>query len=242
MNRIVICFFLLVNSLAFSAVIHDSLYFNADLQPVQKRQEALAYILTDSMVSDGVNRLYYLDSNILFGEVKRNKRKFSGHYKLFHQNGLIRQKGELKKGRYHGLQYFYDVTAKLERGEIYSYRRGIVGQFYFSQSGKKVYSIADRLSTYSKKRSEHKALNELGKFVNLHLEKPSEANNYADPKVLVSFLIAPDGKLEEIHVSEGLHPLLDAAAIKVVSEMPKWRPAKFRGKSVYSEFSISIRF
>lgn len=61
-------------------------------------------------------------------------------------------------------------------------------------------------------------------------------------KVVVSFIIDPDGYLSDLEVLRGKHPLLDAEAKRIVSIMPLWIPAEHEGKKVASKVVIPISF
>lgn len=47
--------------------------------------------------------------------------------------------------------------------------------------------------------------------------------------ILVKFRIAKNGKILNPSISEGIHPDLDRAALRIVSQMPNWKPAKKNG-------------
>ncbi len=61
-------------------------------------------------------------------------------------------------------------------------------------------------------------------------------------KVLVNFIVAPTGNISEISILESVHPLLDAEAYRVVSMMPRWKPAMCSGKPVPVSFGVPINF
>ena len=42
--------------------------------------------------------------------------------------------------------------------------------------------------------------------------------------VLVTFEVESDGSITNPHILLGVHPLLDAEALRVVNLMPKWKP------------------
>lgn len=45
-------------------------------------------------------------------------------------------------------------------------------------------------------------------------------------KVYVSFLLAETGKIEDIKILKGVHPLLDNEAVRIVKQMPDWKPGE----------------
>lgn len=83
----------------------------------------------------------------------------------------------------------------------------------------------------------------LGKWVYVYLKYPAEAVRQGiQGKVLVDFVIDRDGKVRDVRVLRGVHPLLDAEAVRVISASPDWRPARLRGKKVRSEISLAVEF
>ena len=61
-------------------------------------------------------------------------------------------------------------------------------------------------------------------------------------RVICKFDIDEDGSVSDIRVVESAHPLLDSAAVKVISIMPKWIPAKQNGVTEKTNFTLPITF
>jgi len=60
--------------------------------------------------------------------------------------------------------------------------------------------------------------------------------------VLVSFIVEEDGSLSNIEISKSVAPILDAEAIRVIKAMPKWNPAKQKGKPIRMKYDVPINF
>lgn len=62
--------------------------------------------------------------------------------------------------------------------------------------------------------------------------------------VYVQFVVEKDGRINKdmIEVLRGVHPALDAEAIRVVKGMPNWSPGRQRGKPVRQYFKLPFRF
>jgi len=60
--------------------------------------------------------------------------------------------------------------------------------------------------------------------------------------VYVSFVVRPDGKVTQVRLERGIGGGCDEESMRVVSEMPDWKPGMDKGKPVYSLFTIPIRF
>ncbi len=60
--------------------------------------------------------------------------------------------------------------------------------------------------------------------------------------VYVGYIVNKAGKVESVEVERSASPLLDAEAVRVVSEMPDWTPGTQRGKAVDVKLVIPIKF
>lgn len=62
--------------------------------------------------------------------------------------------------------------------------------------------------------------------------------------VYVQFVVMEDGSInpDMVEILRGVHPALDAEAIRVVKSMPKWSPGKQRGKPVRVYYKLPFRF
>lgn len=61
-------------------------------------------------------------------------------------------------------------------------------------------------------------------------------------RVFVSFVIRADGSVSGATILRGVDPLLDEEALRVVSQMPKWKPGTQKGKAVNVQFNLPIVF
>lgn len=83
----------------------------------------------------------------------------------------------------------------------------------------------------------------LMKFLATNVRYPESAmKNNVQGRVIVRFTITKDGKVESPNVVRNVDPALDAEAIRVVNEMPKWTPAKVNSAPVDSYFTLPIAF
>ena len=61
-------------------------------------------------------------------------------------------------------------------------------------------------------------------------------------RVMVSFIVNVDGTITEQKVVRGVNEELDAEALRVISNMPKWKPGLDKGKPCRTLFAIPIVF
>jgi periplasmic protein TonB len=83
----------------------------------------------------------------------------------------------------------------------------------------------------------------LSKWLSKNLSYPESAkDSLLEGVVYVQFVVEEDGRLTSIEARQGVHPLLDSAAIAAIAKMPPWIPGKFEGKAVRSIFILPIQF
>ena len=77
-------------------------------------------------------------------------------------------------------------------------------------------------------------------FLDQNVVYPADYEDCAQGRVVVSFTIDIDGSIADPKVTRSLDPPLDKEALRVVSLMPKWIPAKEKGKSKKSIYNLPI--
>jgi periplasmic protein TonB len=60
--------------------------------------------------------------------------------------------------------------------------------------------------------------------------------------VTLTFIVEKDGSVSNVTVVKGVDPLLDDAAVKAISESPKWTPGLQRGEPARVRFLIPLNF
>ncbi|MBO7437211.1 MAG: energy transducer TonB [Bacteroidaceae bacterium] len=66
--------------------------------------------------------------------------------------------------------------------------------------------------------------------------------NNIQGRVIVTFVVNKDGSIVDIEVAKSVNPSLDKEAIRVISQMPKWKPGSQRGKPVRVKYSVPVNF
>ena len=61
-------------------------------------------------------------------------------------------------------------------------------------------------------------------------------------RVIVEVIIEKDGTITNPKIKKSVHPLFDAEALRLVSIMPKFAPAKYRGEACRVKYYIAIPF
>ena len=60
--------------------------------------------------------------------------------------------------------------------------------------------------------------------------------------MIVQFTVGTDGYTSDFKVMHSESPSLDAEAIRVLANMPKWTPGMQRGKTVHVKYTVPVTF
>lgn len=84
---------------------------------------------------------------------------------------------------------------------------------------------------------------ELNKYLASHIQYPQQARQVGTQgKVWLTFVVERDGSITDIKIMRDIGSGCGEEAIRVVKTMPKWQPAKQRGKSVRQQFNLPVNF
>ena len=73
-------------------------------------------------------------------------------------------------------------------------------------------------------------------------EKARTEKHSGTGKVYLEFLITGDGKTKSVKIIKGINKELDDLAIKLVEQMPSWKPGTLDGKKVSTIYVTTIDF
>jgi protein TonB len=83
----------------------------------------------------------------------------------------------------------------------------------------------------------------LYKIISENLKYPQEAqNNNIQGKVILKFVVMPDGSVDRIEILRSVDPELDGEAIRVVKTLPRFKPGRQAGIPVPVWFLLPVTF
>lgn len=83
----------------------------------------------------------------------------------------------------------------------------------------------------------------LSEYISSNILYPKKAlKKKISGKVMVRFLVDKQGNIKDVAIEKGVDSLLDQEALRVVSNMPKWKPGEQRGKPVGVTLSVPVEF
>jgi TonB family protein len=69
-----------------------------------------------------------------------------------------------------------------------------------------------------------------------------ERENNIQGRVILAFVVEKDGTVTEVRVNKSVSPALDAEAVRVISNSPRWIPATLYGKPVRVSYMVPVNF
>ncbi len=66
--------------------------------------------------------------------------------------------------------------------------------------------------------------------------------NGVQGRVIVGFVVEPDGSISGVNVMRSVDPSLDKEAVRVVKSMPRWKPGKQNGSAVRVKYTVPVVF
>lgn len=86
-------------------------------------------------------------------------------------------------------------------------------------------------------------MSELMKYVARNIKYPADAlREKKQGRVIVQFIVGKDGYTSDFKVMKSVSPSIDAEAIRVLANMPKWTPGMQRGKTVAVKYTVPVTF
>ena len=83
----------------------------------------------------------------------------------------------------------------------------------------------------------------LVKYISDNLQYSSNAKeSHIEGRVIVKFIARKDGSIDNVEVVRGVEPSLDAEAVRVIKNMPRWIPGMQNGQVVNARVSTPVTF
>ena len=101
----------------------------------------------------------------------------------------------------------------------------------------KVYEIVEQIPEYPG------GLTALMNYLRTNTRYPAAAQKAGiEGRVIVSFIVEPNGSVSNVEIVRSVDTDLDQEALRVVRQMPKWKPGKQDGSTVRVKFHLPIKF
>ncbi|MFY7908221.1 MAG: TonB family protein [Emticicia sp.] len=217
-------------------------YFNANRQEVKSLDDA-KFIEISKKNSRGLwdvaeffaNGFLHMEGTFLDKKLEVR----SGKFKFYRPSGVLDYEGVYAENSPTGEWKFYFPNGQMSSLEVYE-NGNRVREEYWNEDGTSLLnkSAGERMlpvfdggqlvmSDYLKK----------------NLQYPAEAvASKTTGKVVVSFWVNEDGTIANPKIEESMGAMFDNAVLKMVTEMPKWLPAKHHNRPAKQMYILPVAF
>jgi TonB family protein len=168
-----------------------------------------------------------------------NLEQRTGKFKFFRPTGIIDYEGIYEENIPNGEWKFYFPSGQVSSIEIYD-NGNRVKEEYFNEDGSVLLnkSFGERLLP-----SFNGGQLLMADYLKRNLHYPADAiKNKLNGKVVVSFWVGEDGSVSSPKIEESLGGTFDEEVIKMVTEMPKWIPAKHHNRPAKQMYILPVAF
>lgn len=86
-------------------------------------------------------------------------------------------------------------------------------------------------------------MGELMKYLGTSIKYPPLAKESGiQGRVFINFVVEPNGEISNVKILRGIGGGCDEEAVRVVENMPRWKPGKQRGKAVRVSYNLPVKF
>jgi TonB family protein len=180
---------------------------------------------------------YYSEENQVQKEENFMRGVFHGQNKSWYENGNPYEFINYRYGKKQGELVTHWRNGQLRRKDVFENNELESGTVWDSLGNEVDYYHYMTMPEFP--GGQH----ELFRFISRNVKYPRRAQyNKIYGKVLLQFIVAKDGSIQNIEVIESVHKLLDEEAIRVIQKLPKWKPGTKEGEAVYVRYQVPINF
>ncbi len=191
----------------------------------------------DSFIKHGLF-VYYSTNGKMSSKGNYKNDEQVGEWLVFYPEGqLYMTENYDRKGRFTGNLIIYYPDGKIRRSDYYS-----KGQF---QKGKCYTSAGNDTTWFPYGTMPQYPGGEEGRnrFLSENIVYPENALMQGiRGTVYISFVVDIDGSIVDVTLLQGVSPLLDNEALRVVKMMPQWKPGLLDAKPVRVLFNMPVHF
>lgn len=173
------------------------------------------------------NVLENKDSASFYGFVKYDEEKEVYIQTDYFLSGQLQMEGEyisIKPEVKHGNFVWYNEDGSIKSKEEY-------------EEGENVFRIIDDMPEFP--GGDYA----MQKYIAQNVKYPMLAvENGIQGKVYIRFVVDKEGNIDNIEVVKSVHSSIDKEAVRVVKNMPKWKPGNLNGKPVKVYYNLPINF
>lgn len=163
--------------------------------------------------------------------------KLSGISQVWYESGKLCLNEKYVNGEQHDTLTVYFETGAIRRREIYNEGIMVSGKVYNESGQEKEYFPRYQFPVFP--GGEEAML----KYLSRNIKYPKTTRKAkAQGLVIIIFDVDETGSLSEYTILKNLHPDADAEALRVIKNMPVWKPGLLEGEPVAVRYTLPIRF
>jgi len=199
-------------------------------------QSITTFSNVDSEINHGYSKYFYQNGKLESEGLYENGKK-ENLWKTYDTAGILYATIEYKNGKQYGEFIRYYSDGKIKRKDFYSNNEFQKGECW-DENGKAIdFYPYETMSEFP--NGEEGLMQYLQK--NIKYPKSARKNNISGI-VMINFVIDEKGKTMNAKVTKSISEELDREALRVINNMPKWKPGTRDGKPVRVFFDIPINF
>ncbi|QJX48696.1 TonB family protein [Hymenobacter taeanensis] len=163
--------------------------------------------------------------------------KSVGTHESFFPDGKLKYRQQYSAGKREGELLLYYADGQLKRREMYVANERTTGICYSAQGQEIPFFEYEKMPVFP---GDQQALLQ---YIGQNVRYPGKAlRRGVQGKVLIKFIVDTTGVVSHVRVAKGLDPLLDAEALHVVENLPRFEPGRQDGCPVPVYFTVPITF
>ena len=224
----------------------------ATMYGLVKKVDTASNTVTMQYYTKAEDRLRSVQKRVATGEgqgLQKGKQLYQETY--LYPNGKTKEEVILtyKAAKYGAEGIFYTrkcyyPDGQLQYEETLDEKTTNLTTVYYNEKGKVVKRPKQKFEPYMQMPDFPGGQDALAEFLSANVKYPKIAQeNSIQGRVIVQFVVAKDGKIENVEVVRtGGDPSLDREAVRVIKSMPRWQPGKQRGKPVRVKYTVPVNF
>lgn len=162
----------------------------------------------------------------------------NGYYKGYDETfRYITEEGSVKNGQRDDFWKGGDTVLKETFTENYEYGELINGAATYDDGTRVTYTKREIVPQFNG------GLDAFGNYLGKNIRYPADAREKnIQGRVIISFVVEKDGSIGDAKVAKSVYPSVDAEAVRVIKNSPKWIPGFRFGRPVRVLYSVPISF
>lgn len=183
--------------------------------------------------------IYYYENGQKSLEGRYVDDKEEGVWKSWYENGTRDYVARMKNGVLDGKGTWYYTNGRKSARELFANGQKVKGRYWTEQGRKMKEAVPDEvLPSFPLDSADG-----LNRYLAEKTIYPQLARSLdIEGRVVVNFCVNTDGAISNATVIRSAHPILDQEAVRVTTNMPKWKPGHAHNRPIKVYFALPFNF